>query len=99
MTTLRRTRIYLTAVFMAAARRRRWVLAGSVSERVAALHKNGFRRMVYYGPTTFPGQPYGEIYAARPYELILNFPRGFVSDRLNRLKKRRRGRRRVADQK
>ncbi len=99
MTPLRRTRIYLSAVLMAVMRRRRWVLAGSVSEQVAALHKNGFRRMVYCGPTTFPGRPYGEVYAARPHELILNFPHAFASDTFNRLKKRRRGARAVADQK
>lgn len=96
MTRVRRTRIYLTAIFMAYGLRRRWVLAGSVSERVAALHKNGFRHMVYCGPTTFPGGPYGEIYAARPYELILNFPKAFCIDMAGRLRKRWRGRRRLA---
>jgi len=98
MTPLKRTRIYLSAVFMAVARRRRWVLAGSVSEQVASLHKRGFRHMVYCGPTAFPGQPYGEIYAARPHELILNFPLGFIRDVIARMKKRRRKRRRTADQ-
>ena len=90
MTPLKRTRIYISAVIMAISRRRRWVLAGSVSEQVAALHKNGFRKMVYFGPTAFPGEPYGEIYAARPYELILYFPLAFVRDLIRRAKKRRR---------
>lgn len=97
MTPLRRTRIYLSAVFMAVARRRRWVLAGSVSEQVASLHKRGFRHMVYFGPTAFPGQPYGEIYAARPHELILNFPLGFIRDMIIRTKKRLRKRRRATE--
>ncbi len=97
MTPLKRTRIYVCAVLMAVTRRRRWVLAGSVSEQVASLHKRGFRHMVYCGPTAFPGQPYGEIYAARPYELILKFPSGFLSDLVNRALRRRRDRSRVAD--
>ncbi len=99
MTPFRRTRIYLDAVFTAIGYRRRWMLAGSVSERVASLQKNGFRQMVYCGPTTFPGQPYGEIYAARPYELILNFPRAFLGDMIGKARKRRRDRRQILDQK
>ncbi|MEM0990119.1 MAG: hypothetical protein AAGK00_14675 [Pseudomonadota bacterium] len=75
---LRRTRIYLSAVVDAMRIGRGWIVAGSVSEKIARIHKIGFRQMIYAGPTTFPGAPYGEIYAARAHELAVRFPAGLA---------------------
>jgi len=95
MSIMRRTRIYLSAVGDAIFSKPKWILAGSVTIRVTHIHKMGFKHMIYAGPTTFPGEPYGEIYAATRWDLIRYFPLVFVRDTYRRL--RRRARRRAAE--
>lgn len=89
MTWPRRTRIYFAAIQVAILTGKRFIIAGSVTEAVAATHKASFRHIVYCGPTTFKGAPYGEIYAAKPYELILFTPFATAKDIATRLYRRR----------
>ncbi|MEM7271192.1 MAG: hypothetical protein AAF401_18290 [Pseudomonadota bacterium] len=92
MTPLRRTRIYLSAMADAMRSKPKWILAGSVTIGVAHIHKMGFKHMIYAGPTTFAGEPYGEIYAATRFDLVRYFPGVFVRDLARRMRKRARRR-------
>ena len=89
VTEFQRARIYYSAIRVAAFSGRRFIIAGSVSENVASIHKLGFKRMVYRGPTTFDGAPHGEIYAARPVELLLWTPVATVWNLATRFRRRR----------
>lgn len=81
--------IYLSAILDAMRQPGRWIVAGSVSDKVAAIHRAHFNHMIYCGPTTFPGAPYGEIYAAPRFGLLLRFPNAFLIDLMKRLGRRR----------
>ena len=79
-----RALVYLNALYDALTAGRRWIVCGTVKEKIGLTHKLIFRREVYKGPTTFPGHPDGEIYAASRWEVLRRIPSALIRDRRRR---------------
>lgn len=79
--------VYGHALYDSLTAGRKWIVCGTVTAKVGDIHKLGFRRQIYRGPMTFPGQPHGEIYAASRAEILRRIPAAYFRDRARRRKR------------
>ena len=70
LTTQQRNNVYLLAAMDALATRRRWVVGGSISPKLAQTQKRVLPRVLYTGPWDYEGSPpEAQIYCANWWQL------------------------------